>query len=287
LFDLNIKELFETFNRGWYSFKKSKLSLLGLAIVISLVILGVFGRYLAPYPGDETDIHPAEAFQPPSTKHIMGTDEIGRDVFSRIILGTRVSLGATVVITLIGLVIGIPLGLVSGMAGGTIDVVLTKATEVIISIPSLVLILVIAVVLGRSLPNAIYAIGFTSWPIYTLLVRGEVRHIKQEAFVEASKSLGASTLRIGFQDVLPNTLTPVVIRAALNTGTVVLTLASLGFLGFGAVPPTPEWGTMASTSRYSMPYIWWPCAASGLIIVLTVLGFHLFGDGLRAALTGQ
>jgi peptide/nickel transport system permease protein len=263
--------------------------LIGLGIIIADLLLAVFAQYIAPYPGegrgDVVDIQ--NRMQPPSMTHLFGTDEVGRDILSRIIFGSRISLMLGIGIISIGASIGVILGLIAGVSGGLIDTAIMRITDIFLAIPYVALALAITAALGPSFQNLILAVGFAWFPGYVRLVQGEVIHIKEEQFVEASKSLGASKLRIAFRDILPNVINPLVVKVSLDLGFAILTGSALGFLGMGAQPPTPEWGTMISTGRINLPTTWWTVTFPGIALFLTVLGFNLLGDGLRDFFAGQ
>jgi peptide/nickel transport system permease protein len=269
--------------RKWYLFKMSRLSVVGLVLVLVILVMVLFGVYIAPYPRDDSATHVSESFEPPSLTHFMGTDHLGRDILSRVILGARISVTIAVQVMVVALGVGVPVGLLSGYVGGSLDSLVQRIVEMFMSIPSLVLALVVAVALGPGLQNMMIAIGFTWWPIFSKIVRGEVLHVKEETYIEASRSFGGGTLHIAFTQILPNIITPVIIRASIDLGSIILTEAALGFLGFGAQPPTPEWGTMTADGRLHLPTAWWMTVFPGTAIFFTVLAFNMLGDGLRDA----
>lgn len=270
------------FRRSFHRFK-SPLSLVGLCIIIADIMMAVFAPYIAPYPdegrGDVLDLQ--NRLQPPSMTHLCGTDEVGRDLLSRIVFGSRISLALGIAIISIGAAIGVTLGLIAGVFGGLIDAAIMRVTDIFLAIPYLVLALAITAALAPSLQNMALAVGFAWFPAYARLVQGEVIHIKEEQFIEASKSLGASRLRIAFKDILPNVINPLVVKVSLDLGFAILVGSALGFLGLGAQPPTPEWGTIISIGRIYLPSTWWIVTFPGIALFLTVLGFNLLGDGLR------
>jgi peptide/nickel transport system permease protein len=261
------------------------LPALALAIVALVVLTAVLGPWLAPYPEDaEGAIRPDVRLQPPSRAHPFGTDELGRDVFSRVVIGARISLAVGVIVLIIGVVIGTLLGGVAGFVGGRASEAIMRSTDVVITIPELILALAITAVLGRSLANTMLAIGLVRWPIYCRLVQAQVLALKQEAYVEAAVAVGSRPLRVLFGHILPNCVSPVIVRASLDMGFAILTAAALGFLGLGAQEPTPEWGAMVSEARRTFPAAWWSATFPGLSIFVTVFAFNLLGDGLRDAL---
>lgn len=268
--------------RSWYRFWKNYLSIIGLLIVAGVVIMAVCAPWIAPYPEDAGKVvHFDRMLEAPSSDHLFGTDEMGRDILSRIMYGARISLTLGITVLTISLAIGIPLGLIAGFWGGKVNAIIMRVTDIFLSIPSLVLALAVASILEPTLTNIMIAVSFSWWPWFTRLVQGEVLVLKEEQFVLASQGLGASKWRIAFREVLPNCFSPVIVKATLDFGLVILMGASLGFLGLGAQPPTPEWGTMISEGRGYLPDSWWAATFPGLAILLTGLGFNLLGDGLR------
>ncbi|MDH7484771.1 MAG: ABC transporter permease [Anaerolineae bacterium] len=274
---------FEDLRRTLHRLRRSTLSLVGLAIVLGLIVLAIFAPQIAPYPEDIATVHFERTFQPPGRQYLFGTDEVGRDVLSRVIFGTRISLSIGVAVLAIALAIGVPLGLIAGYVGGPVNTIIMRLTDIFLAIPPVVLAMAVSAVLTPTLENSIFAIAFSWWPWYTRLIQGQVLSIKEETFVEASRSAGANPLYITFKEILPNVLTILIVKVTLDIGYAVLTGAVLGFLGLGVRPPTPEWGTMASKGRLHLPTRWWLTTFPGLAIFVTVLGFNLLGDGLRDA----
>ncbi len=272
----------EEWRRAWYRMRRSAVSLVGLAIVLIVVLAAIFAPYITPYPEDAGNaVHFANAQEPPSLKHPFGTDEIGRDVLTRVIFGARISLVLGVVVLSIAIGIGVPLGLIAGYWGGRVSTIIMRVTDIFLAIPPLVLALAVSAALTPNLTTSMVAIAFGWWPWFTRLVYGEVLSVKQELFVEAAYSLGASRLRIAFKEILPNVLSPILVKGTLDMGFVILIGASLSFLGLGAQPPTPAWGTSIAEGRVYLPGVWWTATFPGLAIFITVLGFNLLGDGLR------
>ncbi|MBO8140649.1 MAG: ABC transporter permease [Firmicutes bacterium] len=272
----------DEFRRVWYRLKRSSTSLLGLGLVFMVIVTAVFAPWMAPYPEDVgRGVKFWQAHQPPSSEHPFGTDHIGRDILSRLMFGARISLMLGFVVLGIAIAIGVPLGLVAGLWGGWVNTVIMRLTDIFLAIPPTLLALAVASALSYNLTNAMFAIAFGWWPWFTRLVQGEVLKVKEEVFVEASRSLGASKWRIAFKEVLPNVLSPLIVKATLDMGFVILIGASLSFLGLGAQPPTPAWGTMIAEGRLYLPDSWWIATFPGLAIFITVLGFNLLGDGLR------
>jgi len=258
--------------------RRSPLSLLGMVIVLGLVLIGTLAPLIAPYP----DVpYPSIRLNPPSQNHIFGTDEMGRDIFGRIVYGSQVSLTVGIIVVLIAMSVGIPLGLTSGFLGGKVDGFIMRVTDIFLSIPPLLLAMLILATSGPSIPNMMAAIAITMWPAHARLVRGNTLAIKEQSYIEAARAFSASTTRIIFRHILPNCLSPIIVQTTFDVGNAILWASALGFLGLGARPPTPEWGLMIATGRIYMPIWWWCATFPGIAIFLTVLGFNLFGDGLR------
>jgi peptide/nickel transport system permease protein len=252
-------------------------------IVVGIFAFGaLFGPALAPQDPIAQDL--AQRLQSPSEAHWLGTDEFGRDVFARLVHGTRISLTIGLVSVGIGLVFGGLLGLLTGYFGGWVDLLGMRATDVMLAFPSILLAIVIVAALGPSLANAMIAVGIVSVPQYARLVRSAVLATRSAPFVEAARSLGASEARIVFGTILPQCAAPVLVQTSLGLATAILDAAGLSFLGLGAQPPTPEWGAMLGNGRDYVIHAPWILAAPGFAILLTVLGFNLLGDGLRDAL---
>jgi len=228
--------------------------------------------------------HITEKFLPPSAIHLMGTDELGRDVFSRVLYGGRISVAAAIFAVGISLLIGVPLGAVAGAYGRTVDNIIMRVTDIFLSFPPLLLSIALVAIMGASLTNAIIAISISWWPWYTRLIRGQAISIKERVFVQAAETIGTSKATIIFRHILPNCISPVIVQASMDMGGVILTVASLSFLGLGAKPPLPEWGLMISTGRNFFPDKWWYCIFPGLAIFITVLCFNLLGDAIREIL---
>ena len=265
--------------RAMRHFVFNPLSLLGILFIVILVFTGVLAPVLAPY--DPIEISPDRRLAPPSSANWLGTDEVGRDILSRVIHGARISLQIGVTIVFFAAVIGLVIGLVSGYFGGVLDQTLMRFTDMFMSFPTLILAIAMTAALGPSLFNAVLAMIIVWWPIYARLIRGEVLAVKEKEYIRAIKALGARPLKIIFFHVLPNTIDVVVIRASIDFGNAVMFCAALSFIGLGAQPPQPEWGAMVTTGRDYLRDAWWLVTFPGLAIFLTVMGFNLFGDSLR------
>lgn len=269
--------------RAFHRFGRNPLSVVGLSIVLLVTTVAIFAPFLAPYPEDGRGdaVHFGKAFQPPNWEHLLGTDEVGRDLLSRLIFGARISLMLGVVVLTLAVLIGVPLGLIAGYFGGFVETAIMRVTDVFLAVPPLVLALAATVAFERSLLTSMIAIAFSWWSWYARLAYGEASSIKQEDFIQAVESQGASRFYIVLKEILPNMTSPVIVKISLDMGYAILTGAILGFLGLGAQPPTPEWGTIVSSGREYLPNMWWISTFSGLAIFITVLGFNLLGDGLR------
>ena len=263
----------------------NKLTGFAFIVIAALVIIAIFAPVLAPYPEQGLGkVNLDEVFQSPNAKHIFGTDELGRDIFSRLVYGARISLSISVITIVIALIIAIPLGLISGYYGGIVDEIIMRITDIFLSFPPLLIAIVIASFLGPSLKNAVIAIAIAWWPSYARLIRAQVISIKQKPFISASRCIGTSDYKIMLTHILPNSIAPIIIQASMDMGSVILTAASLSFIGLGAQAPEPEWGLIISTSRRFVMDAWWYTVFPGLIIFITVLSFNLLGDGLREVL---
>jgi peptide/nickel transport system permease protein len=258
---------------------------LGIAIVLLLVLGAVLAPVLAPFPQDAgTATNLMATLLPPGDGHPLGTDLVGRDVWSRVLFGIRVSVGTSVLIMLAALAIGVPVGLISGAAGGWIDDLLMRIVDVFLAFPSLLLALAIGAALGPSLEHAAIAIVIAWWPWYARLMRGEAAALRGRTFVESIRLLGVSPLRVSVRHILPNAAGPVIVQASLDLGGVILTLAGLSFLGLGARDPTPEWGLMVEQGRTLFSTHPWVAMAPGAAIMFAALAFTLLGEGLRERL---
>lgn len=262
--------------------RRNGLAMAGLYVVLALIVVAIFAPWIATHNPLEQNL--LNAFRPPSAQHWFGTDEYGRDVFSRLVYGARITL---YVITLVAIVvgpIGLAIGVIAGYYGGIVESVIMRITDIFISFPSLIMALAFVAAMGPGLEHAILAIALTSWPPIARLARAETLSLRNADFIQAVRLQGASSLRIIAWHIAPLCLTSVVVRLSMNMAGVILTAAGLGFLGLGAQPPHPEWGAMISTGRNYMLECWWLVAVPGGAILLVSLAFNLLGDGLRDVL---
>ncbi len=271
----------QTWRLVWRTLR-NPLSLAGLLIIGLLIVIAVIAPAIAPYDPLKTDT--ISRLQPPSGGHLFGTDQLGRDILSRIVYGTRISLRIAILVAAVALSIGAPMGIVSGYFRGRTDDFLMRLTDMFQSFPSLILAMAIAAALKPTLENVVLAIALASWPAYARLARSVTLSIREENYIEAARAVGAGNPRVLLRHVLPGVISPVTIQVSLDMGGILLTAAGLGFIGFGAQPPTPEWGLMISEGRNYIPGQWWVSTFPGLAISLVVLGFNLLGDGIRDAL---
>lgn len=268
--------------RAFYRFRQSGLSMIGLALVVMLIFVAIFGPWLSPYPEHITGaINTAGRFKAPSAAFPFGTNELGQDMLTLVLAGTRVSLFAGLGVVVLGAFVGTMVGAIAGYAGGWTDEILMRLTDLKLTIPGLILAMAVAAALGPGIVNMVIAISLSWWPGFARLVRGEVMARKEEMYVTAARAIGASPRRILFRHILPNVMTPVIIKMSLDMGFAILTVAALGFIGIGVRPPTPEWGTLLSIARNYLPEYWWTAIFPGLAIFVAVFGFNLLGDGLR------
>ncbi|HVY16421.1 MAG TPA: ABC transporter permease [Rhodopila sp.] len=256
-------------------------AMIGLAIVLVVVLIAILGPWLAPYPGDATASHLLRRLKPPTMAFPFGTDNLGRDIYSRVILGARGALQVAMAVVGLAMAIGIPLGLLAGYRNGFFSELIMRVCDVVLAIPQLILALALAQMMGPSLQSAMLALSLTYWPFFTRIVYADARRLRESLFVDALHGIGAGTGRIVFLHILPNAISPIIVRATIGLGFTILTAAVLGFLGMGATPPAPDWGLTIAQSRLYLPDAWWYALYPGLAILLTVMGFNLLGDGLR------
>jgi len=262
--------------------RRSRLALPGLLIVLVFVFCGIFAPLIAPYDPYKNDL--MNVLMPPSAENWFGTDELGRDLFSRIVYGARISLIEGVVSVALAMAIGVPVGIVSGYVGGTIDAIIMRVIDVLLAFPGVLLAIVIISVLGPGLTNAIIAVAFYTIPIFARLARGSTLVVKDEPYVEAARAAGLSDLRILSRHIFPNISATLFVMMTLRVAISILTAASLSFLGLGAQAPLPEWGAMLANSRNAMLIAPHVALFPGLAIILLVFGLNLFQDGLRQVL---
>lgn len=265
---------------GLYSVKKSPMAMIGICIIATVVIIAIFAPYIAPHPDQVYDVNIKNRLQPPSRDHPFGTDDHGRDILSRTIFGSRISLQVAIIVVLLASLIGTVLGLISGYYGGRVGNVLMRITDAFLSFPPLVLALCIQAALGPSISNTMIALSLVWWTWYARIVRGQVLSIKEELYIESARTMGVRNFRMMFRHILPNCVGPIIVQASLQMGYAVIAMASLSFLGIGAPEPIPEWGLMVAAGRGLLPDWWWISTFPGFAIFLLVLGFCLLGDAL-------
>jgi peptide/nickel transport system permease protein len=266
----------------WRRLKKNKPAVVGMCIIIAIALMAIFAPYVTPYDYAKQDLK--ATFIKPCAEHIMGTDNFGRDIYTRIVYGARISLAIGLVSVTIGCLVGGSLGAIAAYYGGKVDNGIMRTLDVINSIPSLLLAISLSASLGTGLGNAMMAVGFSSIPTYARIVRASVMSVKGEEYVEAAISLGASTKRVILRHIIPNCLAPLIVQASMRVAGAIITAASLSFIGLGVQPPTPEWGSMLSTGRQYIRTHWHMIIFPGLAIMVTVTSLNLFGDGVRDAL---
>jgi peptide/nickel transport system permease protein len=267
---------------GWLRLRRNPLAVAGLAVVVALALVAALAPWIATHDPYAQDL--ATRLQPPGRAHWFGTDQVGRDVFSRVVFGSRITLEIVFLVAVLVAPIGLAIGTVAGYAGGKADTLLMRVTDIFLAFPGLVLALAFVAALGPGLFNAVIAIALTHWPGFARLARAETLIVRSSDYISASRIQGASALRIVVRHVVPMCIPSVIVRTSLSMAGVILTAAGLGFLGLGAQPPSPEWGAMlASGRRYLIDY-WWLATFPGLAIMLVSLAFNLLGDGLRDVL---
>ena len=268
--------------RAWRRLYRRRAALMGLVFVLLFVLMAVFAPWVSPF--DPLATNWSAIRQAPSAAHWFGTDELGRDVLSRVIWGTRASLSAGVVSVSISLLLGVPIGLAAGYLGGLADNLISRLTDAFLACPFLILAIALAAFLGPSLTNAMIAIGVSTTPVFVRLTRAQVLNVKMEDYIEAARAVGNSPLRIAWRHVMPNVLAPLIVQATLAIASAVIAEASLSFLGLGQQPPAPSWGSMLNTAKDYISNAPWMGIWPGVSIFLLVLSFNLLGDGLRDAL---
>jgi peptide/nickel transport system permease protein len=255
----------------------------GLLIVLFALFVAIFAPWLAPYPADAYESHLLQRLRPPSAEFPFGTDNLGRDILSRVILGAQSALTVAVAVVFASMAIGVPMGLVAGWKDGWLSDSLMRVTDVFLAVPQLILALALGQLMAPGLTTAMVALALTYWPFFARTVFAETRRLRTSLFVDALAGIGASPARILLMHVLPNAAPAILVRATIGMGFTILTAAILGFLGVGAAPPSPDWGLAVAEARQHLPEAWWFPTFPGLAILFLVLGFNLLGDGLRDA----
>lgn len=278
----NAQESRSLYYDAWLRLKRNKAAMVGLFFVILLVVVAIFAGVIAPHDPYAQNLE--YRLKPPTAQHLLGTDDYGRDILSRIIYGARVSLMVGVISEGIALIIGVLLGAIAGYYGGNVDNMIMRLCDIMFAFPELLFCIGIMFALGPGIYNVFIAIGFVGWAGYARLVRGQILSLKKMEFVEAAHASGAKDFRIIFKHILPNTLAPIIVMLTLSIPGAIMSEASLSFLGLGAQPPMASWGSMIFDGRSYLRTFPWFSITPGIAIMLTVLGFNLFGDGLRDAL---
>ncbi|AZO41141.1 ABC transporter permease [Mesorhizobium sp. M7D.F.Ca.US.005.01.1.1] len=268
---------------AWRRFSANRLAFLGLLIIIALLVVAALAGVLAPYSPTFGDLKGSRLLAP-SAEHWFGTDDLGRDILSRILYGSRWTLYVVILVAIIAAPIGLLVGTVAGYAGGWTDAVLMRITDIFLAFPKLILALAFVAALGPGIENAVLAIAITSWPPYARIARAETLTVRNSDYIKAVQLMGASPFRIVLRHIMPLCISSLIIRVTLDMAGIILTAAGLGFLGLGAQPPLPEWGTMIASGRRFVLDQWWVAGAPGFAILIVSLGFNLLGDGLRDAL---
>lgn len=279
----NIEDKIQTpFQLFCREFKKNKLARLGLYTILGIVAIAILAPVLSPYEPMEQILE--DSLQGPSAKHFFGTDDLGRDIFTRVLYGSRIALMVGVIVISIGMTFGVTIGVIAGYFGGLVDTIIMRLIDVLLAFPFFLLAIIISGTLGPGLFNAMIAVGIASLPSYSRLARGQTLSVKENEYVQAAIALGCSNTRIIFKHILPNIMGPIIVYATLRVSTAILGTAGLSFLGLGAQPPTADWGAMLSQGRKFMILAPWLTIFPGIAIMITVLGFNFLGDGLRDAL---
>jgi peptide/nickel transport system permease protein len=268
---------------AWRRFSANQLAFLGLLIIIALLVVAALADVLAPYSPTFGDLKGSRLLAP-SAEHWFGTDDLGRDILSRVIFGSRWTLYVVILVAVIAAPIGLLVGTVAGYAGGWIDAILMRITDIFLAFPKLILALAFVAALGPGIENAVLAIAITSWPPYARIARAETLTVRNSDYIKAVQLMGASPFRIVLRHIMPLCISSLIVRVTLDMAGIILTAAGLGFLGLGAQPPLPEWGAMIASGRRFVLDQWWVAGAPGFAILIVSLGFNLLGDGLRDAL---
>ena len=261
---------------------RDPLSLIGTLIIVAVLFMAIFAEQVAPFPEEgKGKTNAPNTLMAPSSEHLFGTDKLGRDILSRIIMGSRSALIVPIGVVLFAVLLGAPLGALAGYKGGWLDEVIMRITDLVLAFPSLLLAMAIASALGRGLDKAAIALVISWWPWYTRIARGVAVGLRERYFVEAAQAIGVSDAVIIFRHILPNTISPILVQATVDMGTVILAMGGLAFLGLGTQPPAPEWGLMVSEGRTYILEQWWIATFPGMAIFIVVLAFNLLGDTLR------
>lgn len=270
------------FYLGWLTFARNPLAMLGLIILVLLVVMAVFAPWISPH--DPLSGDDLLRLLPPSSEYLLGTDEVGRDIFSRIVFGARTTLYIVGLVAITAAPIGLLIGTTAGYVGGWVETTLMRLTDAFLAYPKLILALAFAAALGAGVENAVLAIALTSWPPYARIARAETLTVRNSDYVAAARMTGAGSLRILFGHIMPMCIPSLIVRVSLDMAGIILTAAGLGFLGLGVAPPQPEWGSMVAEGRSQILEQWWVCTYPGIAICIVSLGFNLIGDGLRDVL---
>lgn len=266
----------------WDGLKKNKLAMFGLFLIIVLIITAIFADFIAPYGVDDQDL--LRKFKAPSSEFLFGTDEFGRDIFSRIVYGSRYSLMIGAVAASLSAAIGMLIGSVAGFYGGKVDNILMRMIDIMMAIPSTLLGISIVAALGNGIRNVIIAVAIGAVPSYARIIRASILSVKEQEYIEAARSIGASDVRIILHHILPNCLAPIIVQITMSVAKAILEASALSFIGLGVQPPSAEWGAMLSAGRAYIRKAWWIVTFPGLAIAMIIFGLNLFGDGLRDAL---
>lgn len=266
----------------WNGLKKNKMAMFGLALIILLIVMAAFADFIAPYGVDDQDL--TQKFLAPCGAHLFGTDDFGRDIFSRVIYGSRYSLAIGACAAVLSAAIGMVVGSVAGFYGGRTDNLLMRLIDIMLAIPSTLLGISIVAALGNGIRNVIIAVAIGAVPAYARIVRASILSVKEQEYIEAARSIGASDLRIIMRHILPNCLAPIIVQITMSVAKAILEASALSFIGLGVQPPAAEWGAMLSAARPYFRSYWWVMTFPGLAIMMIIFGLNLFGDGLRDAL---
>lgn len=267
---------------AWKAYRKNKIAMIGLIMIVLFIVIAILAPLIAPYDYKAQEL--SSRLKPPSWAHLFGTDDLGRDLLTRVLYGARISLWVGTFSVLGSIIMGTLLGILAGFYGRWIDMIISRVFDILLAFPSILLAIAIVAILGPSLQNALYAIAIINIPTYGRLVRAKVLSLKSEEFITAARAIGMKNSGILLRHILPNSLTPIIVQGTLGIATAIIEAAALGFLGLGAQPPAPEWGKMLSDSRQFIQTAPWTVVFPGVSIMLTVLAFNLMGDGLRDAM---